>query len=176
MPAFNINETDSVKEYLESLDIFHHFDEIDVQHIADHLELKINSNSKEVYRELVKVSDRRTNQIFLGDAFYTQMNSLSTALEIQHRLNDLDNFKNSYIFFNPGWLSVQSENENVRYEVNIYDGDEGSRIFVKATFFENTEKIYSERMYCTNGKLLEFSQLEEAIQKLDELDVVRTID
>ena len=67
MPAFNINDTDSVKEYLKSLDIFDHFDEIDVQLVSNHLRITIISNSREVYREFHKVSDCRTDQIFLGD-------------------------------------------------------------------------------------------------------------
>ena len=174
MPAFNINDTNSVKEYIESLDIFHHFDEIDVQHIANHLQLTIISNSREVYREFVKVSDRRTSQVFLGDTFYTQINLLSAALEIQSRLDKLEDFRSSNIFFNPNWISVESENGNVRYEINIYDRDEGFRMFVKVTFFENTEKIHSERMYCTKGILLELSQLEAAVERFNKLDAVRT--
>lgn len=174
MPAFKIDDTNSIKEYIESLDIFHHFDKIDVQHIANHLQLTIISNSREVYREFVKVSDRRTNQVFLGDAFYTQMNLLSAALEIQNRLDKLEDFRSSNIFFNPGWIAVESENGNVRYEINIYDRDEGFRMFVKTTFFENTEKIHSERMYCTKGTFLELSQLEAAVERFNKLDAVRT--
>lgn len=174
MPAFNINETSSVKEYLKSLDIFHHFDEIDVQLVANHLQITIISNAKEVYREFHKISDRQTNQIFFGDDFYTKMKSLSAALDIQKRLDKIDDFDLSDVFFNPGWLSVQSENENARYHVSIYDRDEGFRIHVKVTFFENTEDTYSERMHCTKSKLLELSQLEEAVQKLSKLDAVRT--
>ena len=174
MPSFNINDTNFVKEYIESLDIFHHFDEIDVQHTTNHLQLTIISNSREVYQEFVKVSDRRTSQVFLGDAFYTQMKLLSAALEIQSRLDKLEDFRSSNIFFNPGRIAVKSENRNVRYEINIYDIDEGFRMFVKVTFFENTEKIHSERMYCTKGSLLELSQLEAAVERFNKLDAVRT--
>ena len=174
MPAFNINDTNPVKEYLKSLDIFDRFDEINVQNLANHIELTVVSDSNEVYREFVKVSDRRTNQIFLGDDFYTQMNLLSAALEIQNRLDKIEDFRSSNIFFNPGWLSVESENGHVRYEINIYDRDEGFRMFVKVIFFEDTEKIHSERMYCTKGSLLELSQLEAAVERFNKLDSVRT--
>ena len=47
-------------------------------------------------------------------------------------------------------------------------------MFVKVTFFENTEKIHSERMYCTKGILLELSQLEAAVERFNKLDAVRT--
>lgn len=174
MPAFNINDTSSVKEYLKSLDGFNHFDEIDVQHIVNHLQITINSKNKEVYREFLKVSDCRTDQIFLGDEFYTKMNSLSAALEIQSRLAALKYFQISHIFFNPTWLTVQSENDLARYEVRVFDREDGFKIFVKVTFFERTEEIYSERMYCTDGKILDFSRLEEIVLKFDELDAVRT--
>ena len=174
MPAFNINDTNSVKEYLKSLDIFNHFDEINVQNLANHIELTVVSDSIEVYREFVKASDRRTNQIFLGDDFYTQMNLLSAALEIQNRLDKIEDFRSSNIFFNPSWLSVESENGHVRYEINIYDRDEGFRMFVKVIFFEDTEKIHSERMYCTKGSFLELSQLEAAVERFNKLDSVRT--
>ncbi len=174
MPAFNINDTSSVKEYLESLDSFNRFDKIDVQHIANHLQITIDSENKEVYREFLEVSDRRTNQIFLGNDFYTKMNTLSAALEIQSRLTALKDFSVSHIFFDRTYLTVQSENDLARYEVRVFDREDGFKIFVKVTFFERTEEIYSERMYCTDGKILDFSRLEELVQKFDELDAVRT--
>lgn len=174
MPVFDIDDTSSIKEYLKSLDIFNHFDEIDVQHIADHLQVTIDANDKEVYYEFLKVSDRRTNQIFLDDAFHVKMNSLSAALEIQSRLAALKDFSVSHIFFDPTWLTVQSKNDIVRYEVRVFNKEDGFKIFIKVTFFERTEEIYSERMYCTDGKLLDFSRLEEIVQKFDDLDAVRT--
>ena len=174
MPAFNINDTSSVKEYLKSLDSFDHFDKIDVQHIADHLQVTIDSKNKEVYREFLQVSDRRTNQIFLDDDFYTKMNSLSAALEIQSRLAALKDFSVSHIFFDPTWITVQSKNDLARYEVRVFNKEDGFKIFIKVTFFERNEEIYSERMYCSDGKILDFSRLEEIVQKFDELDAVRT--
>ena len=174
MPAFNIKDTSSVEEYLKSLDIFDHFDKIDVEHFVNHLQITIDSEYKEVYREFLEVSDRRTNQVFLGDDFYTKMNSLSAALEIQSRLAALKDFSISHIFFNPTWLTVQSENDFARYEVRVFDREDGFKIFVKVTFFERSEEIYSERMYCTDGKILDFSRLEEIIRKFDEIDTVRT--
>lgn len=174
MPAFNINDTDSVKEYLKSLDIFHHFDEINVEYIVNHLKITISSKSKEVYREFHKVSDHRTNQIFLDDEFYTKMTSLSAALDIQKRLADLKEISNSNIFFNPSWLTVDSYDDRVRYEVRIFDREEGFKIFVKVTFIETTDNVYSERMYCTDGYLVDFSRLEEIVQKFDELDAAKT--
>lgn len=174
MPAFKIDDTNSVKEYIESLDIFHHFDEIDVQQIANHLQIKINSKDKEVYYELFEVLDRRTDQIFLGNEFYSKMNSLSAALEIQSRLAALKEFSISRIFFDPTWLTVRSENDLARYEVRVFDREDGFKIFIKVTFFERNEEIYSERMYCTDGKILDSSRLEEIVQKFDELDAVRT--
>lgn len=176
MPAFNINDTDSVREYLRSLDIFHHFDEIDVQHIVNHLQITINSANKEVYREFHKVSDHRTNQIFLGDELYTRMNSLSAALDIQSRLADIKDISCSNIFFNPSWITVQSDSNHDRssYEVRVFNREEEFKIFIKVTFAERNEEIYSERMYCTDGHLVDFSRLEEIVQKFDELDAART--
>lgn len=174
MPAFNINDTDSVKEYLKSLDIFHHFDEIKVQHIVNHLQIKIISNSKEVYREFHKVSDRRTNQIFLDDDFYTRMNSLSAALDIQSHLAEIKEISSSNIFFNPNWITVDSYNDRVRYEIRVFNREEEFKIFIKVTFAERNEEIYSERMYCTDGHLVDFSRLEELVEKFDELDAART--
>lgn len=174
MPAFNINETSSVKEYLKSLDIFNHFDEIDVQLVANHLQITIISNDKEVYREFHKVSDRQTNQIFFGDDFYSRMNSLSAALDIQKRLATIKEISNSNIFFNPSWVTVDSYNDRVRYEIRVFDREEGFKIFAKVTFVETTNNVYSERMYCTDGYLVDFSRLEEIVQKFDELDAVRT--
>ena len=174
MPAFKISNTSLVEEYLKSLDHFNHFEEIDVQQIANHLQIKINSKNKEVYYGLFEVSDRRTDQIFLGDEFYSKMNSLSAALEIQSRLAALKEFSISRIFFDPTWLTVQSENNLARYEVRVFDREDGFKIFIKVTFFERNEEIYSERMYCTDGKILDFSRLEEIVQKFDELDAVRT--
>ena len=174
MPSFNINETSSVKEYLKSLDTFRRFDEIDIQLFANHLRIMIISNSKEVYLEFHKVSDRQTNQIFLGDEFYTRMNSLSAALDIQKRLAAVKEISNSNIVFNPSWITVDSYNDHTRYEIRICDREEGFKIFVKATFAERNEEIYSERMYCTDGHLIDSSRLEEIVQKFDELDAVRT--
>lgn len=176
MPAFNIDDTSSVKEYLKSLDSFDHFDEIDVQHIVNHLQITISSNSKEVYREFHKVSDRQTNQIFLGDEFYTRMNSLSAALEIQSRLADIKDISSSNIFFNPSWITVHSDSNLDRssYEVRVFNREEGFKIFVKVIFAERNEEIYSERMYCTDGHLVDFSRLEELVEKFDELDAART--
>lgn len=176
MPAFNINDTDSVKDYLKSLDTFHHFDEIDVQHIVNHLQITIISNSKEVYREFHKVSDCRTDQIFLGDDFYTRMNSLSAALDIQSRLAEIKEISSSNIFFNPSWITVHSDSNHDRssYEVRVFDREEEFKIFIKVTFVERNEEIYSERMYCTDGHLVDFSRLEEIVQKFDELDATRT--
>lgn len=176
MPAFNINDTDSVKEYLKSLDIFHHFDEIKVQHIVNHLQITIISNSKEVYREFHKVSDCRTDQIFLGDEFYTKMNSLSAALDIQSRLADIKDISSSNIFFNPSWTTVHSDSNHDRssYEVRVFNREEEFKIFIKVTFAERNEEIYSERMYCTDGHLVDFSRLEELVEKFDELDAART--
>lgn len=176
MPAFNINDTDSVREYLRSLDIFHHFDEINVQHIVNHLQITIISNSKEVYREFHKVSDCRTDQIFLGDDFYTMMNSLSAALEIQSRLASLKDISSSNIFFNPSWITVQSDSNHDRssYEIRVFNREEEFKIFIKVTFAERNEEIYSERMYCTDGHLVDFSRLEELVEKFDELDAART--
>lgn len=174
MPAFNINDTDSVKEYLKSLDTFHHFDEIDVQHIVNHLQITIISDLKEVYREFHKVSDCRTNQIFLGDEFYTRMNSLSAALDIQKRLAAVKEISNSNIVFNPSWITVDSYNDHANYEVRVFDREEEFKIFVKVTFAERNEEIYSERMYCTDGHLVDFSRLEELVEKFDELDAART--
>lgn len=176
MPAFNINDTDSVREYLRSLDIFHHFDEINVQHIVNHLQITIISNSKEVYREFHKVSDCRTDQIFLNDDFYTRMNSLSAALDIQSRLAEIKEISSSNIFFNPSWITVHSDSNHDRssYEVRVFDREEEFKIFIKVTFVERNEEIYSERMYCTDGHLVDFSRLEEIVQKFDELDATRT--
>lgn len=176
MPAFNINDTDSVREYLRSLDIFHHFDEINVRHIVNHLQITIISNSKEVYREFHKVSDCRTNQIFLDDDFYTRMNSLSAALEIQSRLASLKDISISNIFFNPSWITVHSDSDRDRssYEVRVFNREEEFKIFIKVTFAERNEEIYSERMYCTDGHLVDFSRLEELVEKFDELDAART--
>lgn len=174
MPAFNINDTDSVKEYLKSLDIFHHFDEINVQHIVNHLQITIISNSKEVYREFHKVSDCRTDQIFLNDDFYTRMNSLSAALDIQSRLAEIKEISNYDIFFNPSWLTVHYTSDRASYEVRVFDREEEFKIFIKVTFAERNEEIYSERMYCTDGHLVDFSRLEEIVQKFDELDATRT--
>lgn len=174
MPAFNINDTDSVKEYLKSLDIFHHFDEINVQHIVNHLQITIISNSKEVYREFHKVSDCRTDQIFLNDDFYTRMNSLSAALDIQSRLAEIKEISNYDIFFNPSWLTVHYTSDRASYEVRVFDREEEFKIFIKVTFAERNEEIYSERMYCTDGHLVDFSRLEEIVQKFDELDAART--
>ena len=174
MPAFNINDTDSVREYLRSLDIFHHFDEINVQHIVNHLQITIISNSKEVYREFHKVSDHRTNQIFLNDDFYTRMNSLSAALDIQSHLAEIKEISSSNIFFNPSWLTVHYTSDRSSYEVRVFDREEEFKIFIKVTFVEKNEEIYSERMYCTDGHLVDFSRLEEIVQKFDELDATRT--
>lgn len=176
MPAFNINDTDSVKEYLKSLDIFHHFDEIKVQHIVNHLQITINSANKEVYREFHKVSDCRTNQIFLDDDFYTRMNSLSAALDIQSRLAEIKEISSSNIFFNPSWITVHSDSNHDRssYEVRVFDREEEFKIFIKVTFVERNEEIYSERMYCTDGRLVDSSRLEELVEKFDELDAART--
>lgn len=174
MPAFNINDTDSVKEYLKSLDIFHHFDEIKVQHVVNHLKIMISSKSKEVYREFHKVSDSRTNQIFLDDDFYTRMNSLSAALDIKTRLANLKEISNYNIFFNPSWLTVHYTSDRASYEVRVFDREEEFKIFIKVTFAERNEEIYSERMYCTDGHLVDFSRLEELVEKFDELDAART--
>lgn len=176
MPAFNINDTDSVKEYLKSLDIFYHFDEIDVKDIVHHLQITINSANKEVYREFHKVSDRRTNQIFLDDDFYTRMNSLSAALDIQSRLADIKDISSSNIFFNPSWITVQSDSNHDRasYEVRVFNREEEFEIFIKVTFAERNEEFYSERIYCTDGHLVDFSRLEELVEKFDELDAART--
>lgn len=176
MPAFHINDTDSVKEYLKSLDAFHYFDEIDVQHVVNHLQITIISANKEVYREFHKVSDCRTNQIFLDDDFYTRMNSLSAALDIQSRLAEIKEISSSNIFFNPSWITVHSDSNHDRssYEVRVFDREEEFKIFIKATFVERNEEIYSERMYCTDGRLVDFSRLEEIVQKFDELDATRT--
>lgn len=174
MPAFNINDTDSVKEYLKSLDTFHHFDEINVQHIVNHLQITIISNSKEVYREFHKVSDCRTDQIFLGDEIYTRMNSLSAALDIQSRLADIKKISNSNIFFNPSWLTVHYTSDRASYEIRVFNREEEFKIFIKVTFAERNEEIYSERMYCTDGHLVDFSRLEEIVQKFDELNAART--
>lgn len=174
MPAFNINDTDSVREYLRSLDIFHHFDEINVQHIVNHLQITINSANKEVYREFHNVSDRRTNQIFLDDDFYTRMNSLSAALEIQSRLASLKDISISNIFFNPSWITVHYTSDRASYEIRVFNREEEFKIFIKVTFAERNEEIYSERMYCTDGRLVDFSRLEELVEKFDELDAART--
>lgn len=176
MPEFNINETLSVKEYLKSLDIFHHFDEIDVQLVANYLQITIVSNAKEVYRELHKVSDHQTNQIFFGDDFYSRMKSLSAALDIQKRLAALKEISVSEISFNPRWIAVQSDSTRDRssYEVRVFDYEEKFMIFVKVAFFAKDEEIYSERLYCTNGRLVDFSRLEELIERFDKLDAVRT--
>lgn len=175
MPVFNINDTSSVKEYLKSLDSFDHFDEIKVQHIVNHLQITIISNSKEVYREFHKVSDRQTNQIFLDDDFYTRMNSLSASLDIQSRLADIKDISISNIFFNPSWITVQSDSNRDRssYEVRVFNREEEFKIFIKVTFAERNEEIYSERIYCTDGHLVDFSRLEELVEKFDELDAVR---
>lgn len=174
MPAFNINDTDSVKEYLKSLDIFDHFDEINVQHIVNHLQITIISANKEVYREFHKVSDCRTDQIFLGDEFYTKMNSLSAALDIQSRLSNLKEISNYDIFFNPSWLTVHYTSDRASYEIRVFNREEEFKIFIKVTFAERNEEIYSERMYCTDGHLVDFSRLEELVEKFDELDAART--
>ena len=176
MPAFNINDTDSVREYLRSLDIFHHFDEINVQHIVNHLQITIISANKEIYREFHKVSDCRTDQIFLGDEFYTKMNSLSAALDIQSRLSNLKDISSSNIFFNPSWITVQSDSNHDRssYEVRVFNREEEFEIFIKVTFAERNEEFYSERIYCTDGHLVDFSRLEELVEKFDELDAART--
>lgn len=174
MPAFNINDTDSVREYLRSLDIFHHFDEIKVQHIVNHLQITIISANKEVYREFHKVSDCRTDQIFLGDEFYTKMNSLSAALDIQSRLSNLKEISNYDIFFNPNWLTVHYTSDRASYEIRVFNREEEFKIFIKVTFAERNEEIYSERMYCTDGHLVDFSRLEELVEKFDEFDAART--
>lgn len=174
MPAFNINDTDSVKDYLKSLDTFHHFDEIDVQHVVNHLKIMISSKSKEIYREFHKVSDCRTDQIFLGDEFYTKMNSLSAALDIKTRLANLKEISNYNIFFNPSWLTVHYTSDRASYEIRVFDREEEFKIFVKVTFAERNEEIYSERTYCTDGHLVDFSRLEELVEKFDELDAART--
>ena len=174
MPAFNINDTDSVKEYLKSLDIFDHFDEIDVQLVSNHLRITIISNSREVYREFHKVSDRQTNQIFLGDEFYTKIMSLSAALDIKTRLANLKEISNSNIFFDPSGITVDSYNDRARYEIRIYDREERFEIFAKVSFIETIDNFYSERMYCTDGHLVDFSRLEELVEKFDELDAART--
>lgn len=174
MPAFNINDTDSVREYLRSLDIFHHFDEINVQHIVNHLQITIISNSKEVYREFHKVSDSQTAQIFLDDDFYNRMNSLSAALNIQSRLADIKDISNYDIFFNPSWLTVHYTSDRASYEIRVFNREEEFKIFVKVTFAERNEEIYSERMYCTDGHLVDFSRLEELVEKFDRLDAART--
>ena len=174
MPAFNINDTDSVKKYLKSLDTFYHFDEIDVQHIVNHLQITIISNSKEVYREFHKVSDSQTAQIFLGDEFYTRMNSLSASLDIKTRLANLKEILNYDIFFNPSWLTVHYTSDRASYEIRVFNREEEFKIFIKVTFAERNEEIYSERMYCTDGHLVDFSRLEEIVQKFDELDAART--
>lgn len=174
MPAFNIEDTLSVKEYLKSLDIFDHFDEINVQHIVNHLQITIISANKEVYREFHKVSDCRTDQIFLGDEFYTKMNSLSAALDIQSRLSNLKEISNYDIFFNPSWLTVHYTSDRASYEIRVFNREEEFKIFIKVTFAERNEEIYSERMYCTDGHLVDFSRLEELVEKFDELDAART--
>ena len=174
MPAFNINDTDSVKEYLESLDTFHHFDEIDVQLVSNHLRITIISNSREVYREFHKISDRQTNQIFLGDEFYTKIISLSAALDIQSRLANLKEISNSNIFFDPSGITVDSYNDRARYEIRIYDREERFEIFAKVSFIETIDNFYSERLYCTDGHLVDFSRLEELVEKFDRLDAART--
>ena len=174
MPVFNINDTDSVKEYLKSLDIFDHFDEIDVQLVSNHLRITIISNSREVYREFHKISDRQTNQIFLGDEFYTKIISLSAALDIQSRLANLKEISNSNIFFDPSGITVDSYNDRARYEIRIYDREERFEIFAKVSFIETIDNFYSERMYCTDGHLVDFSRLEELVEKFDRLDAART--
>lgn len=174
MPVFHIEDTDSVKEYLKTLDIFHHFDEIDVKDIANHLQITIISNSKEVYREFHKVSDHRTNQIFLDDDFYTRMNSLSAALDIKTRLANLKEISNYDIFFNPSWLTVHYTSDRASYEIRVFNREEEFKIFIKVTFAERNEEIYSERMYCTDGHLVDFSRLEELVEKFDKLDAART--
>jgi len=174
MPAFNIEDTSSVKDYLKSLDTFHHFDEIDVQFVVNHLKITISSKFKEVYREFHNVSDRQTNQIFLGDDFKTRIESLSAALDIKNRLANLKEISRYDIFFNPSWITVHYESDCASYEVRIFDREKGFKIFIKVTFAERNEEIYSERMYCTDGYLVDFSRLEELVEKFDELDAART--
>ena len=174
MPAFHYEDTKSIKDYLKSLDKFDRFETIELNTFVNLIEMSILSNEQLILREVFSTSFRQKGSIFFDDEFEKKVECLSAALEIQSRLAALKDFSISHIFFNRTWSTVQSENNLARYEVRVFNRENGFKIFVKVTFFERTEEIYSERIYCTDGKILDFSRLEEIVQKFDELDAVRT--
>ena len=175
MPAFHYEDTESIKDYLKSLDKFNRFETVELNTFVNLLEISIFSNERRVLQEVFSTSIRQKGSIFFDDEFEKKVECLSAALEIQSRLATLKDFSISHIFFDRTWLTVQSENDLARYEVRVFDKEDSFKIFVKVTFFERTDEIYSERIYCTDGKILDFSRLEEIVQKFDELDAVRTI-
>ena len=174
MPAFHYEDTESIKDYLKSLDKFNCFEAVELNTFVNLLEISIVSNERPVLQEVFSTSHRQNGSIFFDDESEKKVECLSAALEIQSRLAALKDFSISHIFFDRDWLTVQSENSLARYEVRVFNKEDGFKIFIKVTFFERTEEIYSERMYCTDGKILDFSRLEEIVQKFDELDAVRT--
>lgn len=175
MPAFHYEDTESIKDYLKSLDKFDRFETIEFNTFVNLIEISIFSNERLVLREVFSTSHRQNGSIFFDDEFEKKVECLSAALEIQSRLAALKDFSISHIFFDRAYLTVQSENSLARYEVRVFNNEDSFKIFVKVTFFERTEEIYSERMYCIDGKILDFDRLEEIVQKFDELDAVRTI-
>ena len=174
MPAFHYEDTESIKDYIKSLDKFNCFEAVELNTLVNLLEISIVSNERPVLQEVFSTSLRQKGSIFFDDEFEKKVEYLSAALEIQSRLAALKDFSISHIFFDRTYLTVQSENSLARYEVRVFNRENGFKIFVKVTFFERTEEIYSERIYCTDGKILDFSRLEEIVQKFDELDAVRT--
>ena len=177
MPVFLYNDTISVENYLKSLDKFKLFDQIELITVPNLLELKIFSRSKVILQEVFTTSDRQNKQIFFDDKFEKRIESLSAALDIQRRLSELKEIKESHIFFDPNCVMIRSSSDFETYEVRIFNYDTGFKIFVKMTVTEKIDGIYCERVYCTNGSLIDYSisNLEEVLQKFESLDVVRIV-
>lgn len=176
MPAFHYEDTESIKDYIKSLDKFDRFETIELNTFVNMLEISIFSKERQVVREVFSTSFRQKGFIFFDDEFEINVESLSAALEIQSRLDELKEIKSSRISFDTRFVTAHSSNDRVSYETRIFNSasDRDFEIFVKSTFADEIDGIHCERVYCTDGLLVDFDRFEELISKFDELDAVRT--
>ena len=176
MPAFHYEDTTAIKYYIKSLDEFDRFETIELNTFVNMLEISIFSKERQIVREVFSTSLRQQGFIFFDDEFEINVESISAAVEIQSRLSELKEIKSSDISVNDRFVTVHSSNDHVSYEIRIFNrvSDPDFEIFVKATFSDQIDGIYCERVYCTDGYLVDFDRFEELICKFDELDAVRT--
>lgn len=175
MPQFSIDSVHQIKSYLQSLDVFNNFEEIQILTKSNIVEIKVINNSETVYEEILSVSDLKEHLLFLDDKFADKIKSLSAVLEVEERLKSLKDLKASKILFELDRVALYTSAGSNSYEIRVFVVNEEFKIFVRTTFFDRKDEVYSERMYCTQGILIDLSRLEEIILKFDELDKSKSI-